>query len=178
MENYMSTLDEIIMRETLAKIEEADPEIYDLLSDDSVFFTARGRINIAAVARHLDISCTDVKTRFQNIAVKLNPDHPVSTLKYGRKVKPKDGIVLCFRCRTAQCDPGKRCCINCSQSTIELAREIRNQRNREYRKKLHDAGLCSLCTKNPSREGLQMCESCATKRREIGTAMYKLIGRG
>lgn len=87
----------------------------------------------------------------------------------------KDAII-CPRCRERKPEPGYTLCQTCLKA--EKAR--RKDDRRDYYKTRRDgfiaAGMCDICGKRPSMEGIKSCQRCRERRRD-SRIKYKIHQR-
>lgn len=81
---------------------------------------------------------------------------------------------ICVKCRVRNAVKGKTKCPECQkkESAMALAyyrehREQQRERQKQYNKiryqRLKDAGICTLCGKNPAEPGRVRCTECADR---------------
>ena len=171
----MNILDEMILKETLEKIELIDLELYRLLCMHENY-TSRGRLNIAKIARTCETYQGNIRLRIDHITKIIDPDQPILA-RYGKSPKKKKHS-LCRNCMVNICEPDTQRCKICILLPSEVKREERNAKMRDHRNQLAALGICSLCATDAARPGLRMCQGCANERKTASNERYRRIGRG
>lgn len=97
---------------------------------------------------------------------------------------------ICISCRQRDAEPGKTLCLDCNIRAAERSRQWaqdlkekdpelwrkkadhNNERHKERRKRLKEAGICYVCGKRPAEEGHPLCAWCLARNRKAANERY------